>query len=622
MSSPGGQHGPVSGFGESARASGPGKEAKARRLGQVFTPDPVADLMASLCIGDPEAVVFDPCIGEGALLLAAGRRLAALGNAEWHRQVRGLEVDPKALAVGRRRLAEAADVEPEAIRLTRGDFLELPPPSLGMPEGRLLDLELGGPAGESAVCDVALMNPPYTRQERLALETKARGGALSRRAGLHAHFWMHLARFVRPGGWLGAITPSTWLSAEYGRELRAFLLKHFRIRFVIGFERDVFPDATVEACVTILEKRVGCTGADATLPVRFLSLSAGAGWLPAASEAARRESDGGGPGYRVRVVPQVELVAEEGWNRWFLHPSTARAVRAIRSASAGRVPLEAVVRIRRGLTTGNNRVFFLDAERAARQGIEERYLWRVVRSPREIIGLDTESVAQPGLVLFPPGPDEGGSRAAEYLREQGVVTSAYLPTTPPEPAPLLFGYAVRARKAFFRNSAGLLASDNFFEVIPRRPEETSVLFALLNSVVAALHLEAHGRGQGRGLLKIQRYELAGLQLPDPARMDPVARRELEALGEELRQHPEEEGIRAALDYLVARLLGLDAVELRRAERELASARRVKSLSRGAVVKGREVEWTASPARPGQAERDAFHPAGEAVWGSGALRGAR
>ena len=135
---------------------------------------------------------------------------------------------------------------------------------------------------------------------------------------------MHLARFVRPGGWLGAITPSTWLSAEYGRELRAFLLKHFRIHFVIGFERDVFPDATVEACVTILEKRAGCTDAGAPPPVRFLSLSAGAEWLAAASEAAGRECDGEGPGYRLRVVPQAELVAEEGWNRWFLHPSRAR----------------------------------------------------------------------------------------------------------------------------------------------------------------------------------------------------------------------------------------------------------------------------------------------------------
>jgi hypothetical protein len=226
------------------------------------------------------------------------------------------------------------------------------------------------------------------------------------------------------------------------------------------------------------------------------------------------------------------------------------------------------------------------------------------------------------LVLLPPGQGEGGSRAAEYLREQGVVTSAYLPATPPEPAPLLFGYAVRARKAFFRNSAGLVASDNFFEVIPRRPEETPVLFALLNSVLVALHLEAHGRGQGRGLLKIQRYELAGLRLPDPTRIDPAVRRELEALGEELRQHPEEEGIRAALDYLVARLLGLDAVELRRAERELASARRAKSLPHGALGKDREAEWRAFPAHPGKAESDASPPTGEAVWGSGALRGAR
>ena len=99
-------------------------------------------------------------------------------------------------------------------------------------------------------------------------------------------------------------------------------------------------------------------------------------------------------------------------------------------------------------------------------------------------------------------------------------------------------------------------------------------------------------------------------------MDPVARRE-EALGEELRQHPEEEGIRAALDYLVARLLGLDAVELRRAGRELASAR-AKSLPT-ALREGSRGGVEAFPAHPGKAER-MRHPL--APSGSGALRGAR
>ena len=156
------------------------------------------------------------------------------------------------------------------------------------------------------------------------------------------------------------------------------------------------------------------------------------------------------------------------------------------------VPLEAAARIRRGLTTGNNRVFFLDAAQAARQGIEERYLRRVVRSPREIIGLDTESVAQPGLVLFPPGPDEGGSRAAEYLREQGVVG---LPANNAAgAAPLLLATRC-ARKAFFRNSAGLLASDNFFEVI-RAAQRRRPCSSLLNSVVA-LHLGAWARAGTR-----------------------------------------------------------------------------------------------------------------------------
>ena len=63
--------------------------------------------------------------------------------------------------------------------------------------------------------------------------------------------------------------------------------------------------------------------------------------------------------------------------------------------------------------------------------------------------------------------------------------------------------------------------------------------------------------------------------------------------------PRRRGIRAALITRWRGLLGLDAVELRRAERELASARGAKSLSPGALMKGREVEWSGLSCTPGQ-----------------------
>ncbi|MBI3945405.1 MAG: Eco57I restriction-modification methylase domain-containing protein [Armatimonadetes bacterium] len=417
------------------------------------------------------------------------------------------------------------------------------------------------------------MNPPYTRQERLPAGRKEAAGVLGRRAGLHAHFLVRLAECIRPGGWIGAITSATWLAADFGRGLRAFLLQRFRIHHLITFDADVFPDAVVEACVVILEKRPGPDEAAlrAETPVRFIRLNAGSDLCRAARDAAGREGSGSGPGYRLRVVAQGELRTESRWDHFFTAPDCHARV----ADAPGLVPLAALAAIRRGITTGDNRAFLPDGAAIARWGIEGRHLRPFLRSPREIPGLDTAGVARPGVLLLPPGEEEGETRAAAYLRAQGVSGSAYLPRELPASAPLLFGYAVRARKAFFLNGARLLAGDNFFCLTPRRAEDLPVLFALLNAAPAALLLELQGRAQGRGLLKIQRYELAGLRVADPSGLDAGLRRDLASLGEALRAEPSSEDVRAALDEAAARALGLDAGEIRRAERELAEARNAR-----------------------------------------------
>ncbi len=613
------------------------------RLGQVFTPTGIADLIAGLCIHRPDVTVFDPCAGEGALLLAAGRRLASLGARDWHRQLRGLEVDPEVLARGRAHLAAAA--HSDDLALHQGDFLDFRfsifdfrsdplaagpatpqpalfagPPAPEPPASTDLDFRSAAlaagpatpqpalfagplapePAGTAEVAreplrtedeapgsrqaageqkskienrkskiesvDVALMNPPYARQEWLSGEQKRSAGA-GGRAGLYVHFWMRLAECVREGGWLGAITPGTWLSADFGRGLQAFLLERFRIRLLITFDRDVFPDANVEACIAVLE-RCADAGSRAATPVRFVKLLSGGEPRAAVAEALAREDAGDLAGCRLRVVPQADLARGGRWSRFFAAPACCGRV----AAAAGTVPLEALVHLRRGITTGSNRVFLPDEETVARLGLEERFLRPMLRSPREIAGLDTGAVERPARLLVPPGPEDAGSRAAAYLRAQGISGSPYLRGDLPAPAPLLFGYAVRARKAFFRNTAGLLAGDNFHCLTPRREEHLPVLFALLNAAPVALLLEMAGRGQGRGLLKIQRYELALVPVADPGRLDPGLRRDLEALGEAILLSPSDADLRAALDGAAARALGLDAQEIRRAERELVEER--------------------------------------------------
>src|SRR4051794_23156603 len=75
--------------------------AERRRLGQHYTPAPVADLIVAACVREPGARVLDPACGAGAFLVRAADRLAWLGG---HGRLLGLELDPGAAALARQAL--------------------------------------------------------------------------------------------------------------------------------------------------------------------------------------------------------------------------------------------------------------------------------------------------------------------------------------------------------------------------------------------------------------------------------------------------------------------------------------------------------------------------------------
>jgi len=75
------------------------------------------------------------------------------------------------------------------------------------------------------------------------------------RSDLHVYFWLHGARFLREGGYLGLLTSSTWLDVEYGFPLQHFILKNFRIVAIVESSVEPwFTDARVITSFTILQK--------------------------------------------------------------------------------------------------------------------------------------------------------------------------------------------------------------------------------------------------------------------------------------------------------------------------------------------------------------------------------
>lgn len=278
-----------------------------RAHGVVFTPAPLAAFVArhtlAPLIGRRAITVLDPAAGDGRFLAAAADVLD--GNV----RLIGIERDPALAAEARARVPAATIVVGEA----------------------LLDRDAAAAVGE---VDAVIGNPPYVRSIRLrqsdpALWRALRGKFAATSYGewdLYAAFLERSLAWVRPGGRVGLVVPSRWLTAQYAGGLRAELAAARAPRTVIDFgAAQVFPDATTYASVIILERSPTTTVI-----------------------VARRDDDG----WHVGSVPTESLSAEP----WMFPVTTAARAFA---RLAGGTTLGDVARIAKGTGTNADPVFIL-----------------------------------------------------------------------------------------------------------------------------------------------------------------------------------------------------------------------------------------------------------------------
>lgn len=200
-----------------------------RREGVFYTPPALArDLVEAtvgrvLAGGAAEPRVMDPACGGGALLVAAYRRLlawhagegqvtAALRRRILERSIFGVDVDPDAVEVTRRALAQIADTDVDVAGNIRvGDALL---------------------AEDPRTFDVVLANPPYVDAEAMTRHHAALRAACHGRYEAAAGNWDLFCVFIERcieccamGGRVGMIVPNKLLSADYARAARGLLVR-------------------------------------------------------------------------------------------------------------------------------------------------------------------------------------------------------------------------------------------------------------------------------------------------------------------------------------------------------------------------------------------------------------
>jgi hypothetical protein len=421
--------------------------------------------------------------------------------------------------------------------------------------------------------DAIVGNPPYTRQEGItkiapdvavykdklinnALYFHGRKIAdLSRRAGLHAYFFVHGTKFLRPNGRFGFIVANSWLDVEYGGGLQEFFLQNYKILAIIESKVERwFEQADVNTCVVILERCDDEHERNENF-VRFTLLKQPLRqFMPAAH--LRRTILGHTDFYendelRIYPKPQGELLREgynaktktytgSKWGKYIRAPkvffSTLRKNRTLLAQ------LQSVAEVRFGVKTGANEFFYLSSQEADRLKIEEEFLRPVIFSLKEVKGyrLDRSKLSNRMIVCHKLKSElkhthllahiKRGEQARYHERPTCASRGAdswYMLAANWPYAPLIFPAKIGERMPVFLNE-DVYEDKKLYGITPFDPQDTKLLAALLNSTLSRFFVEFSARQLtgSQAIADIDVTVVESLPIIDPKKISETQRAEL------------------------------------------------------------------------------------------------
>src|SRR5438445_1567964 len=202
-------------------------QRETKQLGQVATPQPVADLMAKWVMSAKLKAWLDPAVVMGGLLAACR---------QFNRRVELVGVERDAETLQRAKAAA-----PRGTKLILADYLK----------------------SEAGLFDGIIANPPYVKAHRLDYSERdwryfeeRLGTPLDRLTNLYALFLLKIWEDLTPRGRAAVILPAEFLNANFGEEIKERLVRVIRPAALVVFAPSVnlFADALTTSAIVFLEK--------------------------------------------------------------------------------------------------------------------------------------------------------------------------------------------------------------------------------------------------------------------------------------------------------------------------------------------------------------------------------
>jgi len=572
------------------------------KLGQYFTNDYVVDIILRFCLKYEDDKVFDPACGAGTFLVRAyqhkklaNQRLSHedILDTLWGNDIAKFPAHLSTINLAIRDLGvdkNYPNILQEdffALLSTEGGF-ELPPKSRKAIAKRLdmKERELIYPRW----FDCVVGNPPYTRQEEMpeiapqvrdfkariidkALKdnTGKKIAEISKRAGIHAYFFVHGMKFLQNGGRFGFIVSNSWLDVDYGKGLQEFFINNYKIIAIIESKVERwFEEADVNTCIVILEKCNNKKERDENL-VRFVYLFKPLSYfisptqemwkkqierlneidkliktIMAHSEFYQNEE------LRVSPKSQAEL-REEGFDaetgkyvgsKWGKYIRAPEIFFKILEKGKGKlVPLKQIAEVKFGIKTGANEFFYLTEDEIKRRGIEPEFWMHqddkgnwvpnyVIKSPRECksIMVKPEDLKYRVLMIHKDKRELRGTNVLKYIREGERKGYHLRPTCASRErwydlGKGIFdfaGFPERFRERFFvlLNHSAYYLNKSFYGVGVSNKVVAEEICAQLNCTISALFAELGGRqpGGGGGPLDLDVWMVEGIHIHNPSNL--------------------------------------------------------------------------------------------------------